>query len=993
MDTKNALRNHFAPTHLLEFRMKDRAVLMRGQLLLSALFCLVSIQALPGHAQDRIDFGRDIRPIFAKRCYSCHGPANQEGGLRLDLQSSAEGELDSGNHAVVPGDPDSSELLTRILTDDEDERMPPEAKPLNQAEIDRIRRWINEGAEFTGHWAFQPPQQPAVPQVKDSQWPRNPIDHFILAKLESNGLRPAAPADRVAWIRRAYFDLIGLPPTPQQIDAFLKDTSEKAFERVVDELLVSEHYGEKWGRHWLDLVRYAETNGYERDSRKELVWKYRDYVIRSLNNDKPYDRFVLEQIAGDQLPDRDADCVTATGFYRLGIWDDEPADRELARYDYLDDIVRTTGETFLGLTIGCARCHDHKIDPLTQRDYYSMLAFFVNITPHGAGKTNLVPVTTDQDRRSHAAAIEKKKKREQELEKRIQTIETEFLQKLISKHPEFNKVRKSKRPKETRLFADARTNPLIWRYTTKKPPEHWFQIAFDDRKWKTGKAGFGTKGTPGSIVHTEWNGREIWMRSDFGLTEIPSKLTLSVHHDEDAEVYLNGKPIAAFKGYVTQYKTVDVTSAAKDVLQTGKNVLAVHCRQTGGGQYIDVGLTGDFGELPIHALGRKFGESILGKDVYAEWQELQKELADSRAQKVEFRTEYALAVAERGSQKTWILQRGIPAAKQQEVSTGFPSVLTGGATEARSKPGGILPGEKQNAGSVAGKRLALARWMIRPDHPLTARVIVNRVWQFHFGRGLVKTSSDFGYQGSPPTHPQLLDWLATDFVRSGWKLKSLHRKIMLSSTYRMSTRMNSRAYSKDPGNDLYWRFNIRRLTAEEIRDAILAVSGNLNLKMFGPSVYPPIPAEVLATASRPGSAWGKSPPEDAARRTIYVHVKRSLRPPMLLNFDVPDPDTPCAVRMTTTVPTQALGMLNSRFMHEQARLLANRLKKEAGDDRRAQVRLAIGLTSGRTASTGEIQEDLEFIRTLETEENLSPDKALEYYALLVLNANEFVYVE
>ncbi len=938
-----------------------------------------------GQAADQVAFSHDVQPIFARRCLQCHGSGKQEGGLRLDHREGALASLESDARAVVPGDLEASALLARVTSDDPDLRMPPEGKPLTEAEVASLRAWIKQGAEWQGHWAFEPPVAPQPPAVKNKAWVRSPIDAFILSRLEAKGLAPAAPADKVALIRRAYYDLTGLPPTPEQVDAFVADASPKAFEKVIDDLLESPQYGEKWARHWLDLVRYAETNGYERDSRKDLIWKYRDYVIRALNEDKPYDRFIKEQLAGDELPDKDSDSVTATGIYRLGIWDDEPADRPLARYDYLDDILRTTGETLLGMTIGCGRCHDHKIDPIAQKDYYSMLSFFSDISPHGGGKANHVPISSFADQAAYEKKVADKQRLEKELTEKIFQIETSFLTELKVKHPEL-KVDSAKPagPADGVVLADSRKAGQEWEYTLDKPAGNWFEIAFDDSKWKKGPGGFGTRGTPGSVVRTEWRTGEIWLRKDFGLTEIPAKLTLTIHHDEDAEVYLNGQQIATFKGYVGKYKQLDVTMRAADLLQTGRNTVAVHCRQTGGGQYIDVGLVGDFSVTTAASLARKYGKEILGAARLDEWKQMQRQLAQSQSQKLELKTEYVMAVAERGRNKTWILGRGNPSMQGEEVGPAFPQVL--------NPPVAEIP-EEYNTGATTGKRRRLAEWIASNDNPLTARVIVNRLWQHHFGRGIVRSSSDFGFQGTAPTHPELLDWLAVEFQRGGWKMKAMHKRLMLSATYQMSSAHNAQAYAADPTNDLFWRFDIRRLTAEEIRDSILAVTGTLNLQMFGPSIYPPLPQEVLATASRPGAAWGRSSPEEAARRTIYIHVKRSLRPPMLANFDVPDTDTPCAVRMSTTVPTQSLGMLNSKFLNDQAAEFANRLREENGDSRQQQVAAAIRLTTGRVPTDKEVQGDLEFLDELVKEEQLSAADALRHYALLMLNTNEFIYLD
>jgi len=931
-----------------------------------------------------VDFTRQVQPIFARRCYKCHGPNQHEAGLRFNSRKAATTKLESGQVAIDPGNPAGSSMLRRLKSTDPEQKMPPEGKPLSADEVRILENWIRQGAAWDEHWAFRSLKRPTVPVPQATEWVRDPIDAFVLHRLEAAGLQPAPPAEKIALLRRAHYDLLGLPPSPQAVRDFLADDSPAAFESVVDRLLESQRYGEKWARHWLDLVRYAETNGYERDSRKDLIWKYRDYVIRAYNEDKPFNRFILEQLAGDELADKDADSITATGFYRLGIWDDEPADRLLARYDYLDDILRTTGESFLGMTIGCARCHDHKIDPVSQKDYYSMLAFFSDISPHGKGNTNHVPVASAADQAEYERQVLQRRNLQTTLTRKLGEFETAFLTRLKQKHPDVKlEVPRPKSVQDGVVLPDSIKAPQTWEYTLKKPAGNWFEIAFDDSRWKRGPGGFGTRGTPGAVVRTVWRKRDIWLRKDFQLSEIPAKLILNIHHDEDAEVYLNGQAVIRFKGYVTSYKSVDLTKQALDVLQTGRNTLAIHCRQTGGGQYIDAGLRIDGGPTPISVLAGKYGAELLGKDRMAEWQRLRKELVKISGQEIQRKTQFAMAVAESGRRQTWILQRGNPTSKGPEVEPAYPQILNPPRAEVTA-PAGT---------KTSGKRLALARWIASPDHPTTARVIVNRIWQHHFGRGLARTSSDFGFQGSPPTHPQLLDWLASEFISGGWRLKALHKRIMMSNVYRMSSAGNQAALAQDPVNNLFWRFNMRRLTAEEIRDSILAVGGTLNTNMYGPSIYPPLSREVLATASRPNAAWGKSSAAEAARRSIYVHVKRSLRPPMMVNFDAPDPDTLCAVRMNTTVPTQALGMLNSDFLNAQAKLLAERLQREHPGKLDRQVAAAVQLTTGRKSKPDEIRADLAFIQDLIDQEKFSPVRALQTYCLLALNANEFVYLD
>jgi hypothetical protein len=710
-------------------------------------------------------FEEKVQPILKARCLKCHGGTGKvRGGFRLDDRSAVLKGGDLG--AAVSLDQPAESLLLQAIRYEELE-MPPSGK-LPQGEVDVLTQWVKEGVPWTSEsgsrptpvpasvpatspspasaeaiaaarrvWPHQPVDRPRVPVVKDHRWVRNPIDAFLLARLEAEGLRPAPEADAVTLIRRLTYDLTGLPPTPEEVDAFLADRAAGAYERLVDRLLASPHYGEHWARHWLDLVRFGETNGYERDSAKPFAWRYRDYVIDAFNRDKPYDRFVREQLAGDELDPGSTEALVATGFYRLGIWDDEPADRPLARYDELDGIVSTTGQVLLGMTVNCARCHDHKADPIPQRDYYRLLAFFIDVTP-----------------------------------------------------------------------------------------------------------------------------------------------------------------------------------------QDGKNIRKV---EDGTGSRIEV-----------------------------------------------------MSVSERGTSQAHVLLRGSPALAGPAVEPGVPEVLD------------------QSTGTVArgrGKRRALADWLTDPRNPRTARVLANRLWQYHFGRGIVPTPNDFGKLGEPASHPDLLDWLAAELVSGGWRIKPMQRLIVLSSAYRMASRASSAELAADPSNRWFWRFPLRRLTAEQVRDSILAVSGALRLKAGGPSISPPIPREVLAGQSMPGHGWKTSTPDEAARRSIYVHVKRSLLVPILAVHDAADTDSSCPVRYTTTVPTQALGLLNGEFTNTQAMDFADRLRHEAPGDLIAQVRRALRLTTSREPDKDEIRRDAEFVRKLMNESGLDERAALSQYGLMMLNANAFLYLD
>ncbi len=779
-------------------------------------------------AADAVDFNRQVLPILAKRCFHCHGPETAESGLRLDNREGIVRETDTGMHAVVPGKSDESELLVRIVETDESLRMPPEGEPLTKAQIETLRTWINQGAEWKKHWAFEKPTRPQVPAVKNSAWVSSPIDAFILAGLEKAKLSPAAPADKVRLLRRVTYDLTGLPPSPNELAEFLADDSPSAYETVVDRLLASPHYGEKWGRAWLDLVRYAETNSFERDNPKPNTWRYRDYVIRSMNDDKPYDQFIREQLAGDETPNPSVEEIVATGYYRLGLWDDEPADPLLHKFDQLDDIVRTTGEVFLGLTVGCARCHDHKIDPIPQADYYSFLAFFRGMSEYG--------------RRG-----------------------------------------------------DERSNSQ-WDIT---PPEVANQYHELDRQ----KAELAERM------------REIEQK---GIVEMSA---------EDQRATEGRRRDRVLREKLEQHLTSDDWTH----YQSLKGRLAT--------------VEKEYRELPDRAA--------------------------------------ALAVVnvDRQPKPTNILLRGSPHSPGDVVQPSFPSIF--GDTE---------PKIESNQRS-SGRRTALADWIASDDNLLTARVMANRIWQHHFGRGIVTSPNNFGLLGEPPTHPELLDWLAAELIRQDWHVKPIHRQILLSSTYRMSSEASPEGLAKDPRNDLFWRFNMRRLTAEEIRDTVHVVTGGFNPEMFGPSIYPQISQEVMKGQSRPGAGWGRSTPEQQARRSIYIHVKRSLVTPLLSDFDVADTDNTCPVRFVTVQPAQALNLLNGEFLNGQALDFAARVRHQAGEDRHEQVRMALELALSRPPKQDEIEWGVKLIEELDTEKALSSTEALKYFCLVVLNLNEFIYLD
>ena len=945
------------------------------------------------YTDEQIAFWEDeAYPVLEENCWSCHGVSKKiRGGLIL---TTLEGVLRGGEFgpAVDLENPKNSLLLKMTSHQDKDHEMPPDGKMADE-DIAVLAKWIELGVPFPTadevepegeivhhgadyekgkqHWGFKKASKTALP---DERLGSHPIDRFVNYRLEKAELEVNGRAEDHVLIRRVYYDLTGLPPSPAEVEAYTLNQDRDKFSKLIDRLLDSPHYGERWGRHWLDLVRYAETNGYERDGDKPEIWRYRDYVIDSFNQNKPYDRMILEHIAGDELPDADAASITATGYQRLGVWDDEPADPTLAKYDYLDDIVRTSGEVFLGMTIGCARCHDHKIDPISAKDYYSMLSFFANVTPHRQAQSNLVQVTSENPDTQAIQTRRNWENRLSQLQKSVQSLKSEFFAKL---DPQYL-------PQANLNLSDARAGGLDWKYSLTNPGDAWETNGFGDTDWQVGRSGFGLRGTPGSIVNTEWKTKDIWLRHKFGLAELPKSLFLSFHHDEDITVFLNGRQILHRTGYSTYYQTEDVTDSAIPALQTGQNVLAVHVKQTIGGQFFDLSLRGFSKPVNLDHLINKHGSEVLSNGRLKLYKSDKGTLAKHLKSEPSASQYPVLAVAESGDHSTHILRRGNPALPGPSVSPAFPSIFGG------SKVAIPASYKKENS---SGRRRVLAEWLASPENPMTARVMVNRIWQYHFGRGIVRSSNDFGLQGDDPTHPDLLNWLAHQFVESGWDIKAMHRLIMSSDAYQRSSAPNDKSLVKDPLNDLFWRFDMRRLQAEEVRDSILAARGSLNLEMGGPSVTPPLPALVLATASKPDQAWGKSTPAQANRRSVYVKVKRSLQDPILQSHDAADTDATCPVRFTTTVPTQALTMINGEFVNESALTFAEHIRKQAGNTLHDQIKHGLSIVFSRSPEPKEIEAGVKMVEEVKAVSNLSDKDALDRFALLALNLNEFMYLD
>jgi mono/diheme cytochrome c family protein/cytochrome c553 len=760
----------------------------------------------PPSAEDVRFFETRIRPLLAEKCFKCHGPNKQKGDLRLDSAEAVRKGGDSGKALAVPGKPDDSLLLRAVRHADGVEPMPPKEK-LTAAEIADLAAWVKRGAPFPAaaktvgpdpakHWAFQPVVRPAVPRTRDPKGGANPIDAFVLAKLEAAGLKPAPPADRRTLVRRATFDLTGLPPTPEEIDDFLKDDSPEAFAKVVDRLLASPAYGERWGRHWLDVARYADSNGLDENTAHGNAWRYRDYVVKSFNADKPYDRFLLEQVAGDLLPAPSPaarnEQLVATGFLALGPKVLAEPDEKKMELDIVDEQLDTLGRTVMGLTLGCARCHDHKFDPVTAADYYGLAGVFVS----------------------------------------TRTMES------------FKKVAR-------------------WHENVIATPE------------------------------------EVKQKADL-----------------DARGAKYKERIKALAGKADEESKRELAKLRADLAGLEKAVT----------------------ELPS-----------------------------------------AMGVTEGKPTDVPVLRRGNHLTPAAVVARRFPVALAGEKQPA-------LPADWSG-------RLELAKWLTDPKHPLTPRVMVNRVWRWHFGKGLVRSTDNFGLIGEKPTHPELLDWLAAEFVHDGWSLKKLHKRVMLSATYQISSAHDATAATADPDNRLLWRANVRRLEAEAIRDSLLAAGGLLDRTPGGPALAHVKNHDYLFDhTSKDRTTYAGD------RRSVYLPVIRNNLYDVFQLFDAPDAAVPNGDRATTTVPTQALFFMNSELAIRAADAMAGRVLAKPDLDVAGRVRLLFALAYGRPPTGQEVKRVTAGVSAFESEFAGEADaarrrrKAWAAVCQAVLAGNEFIHV-
>jgi len=958
-----------------------------------------------------IDFGRQVRPLLADRCFSCHGPdaAQRQAGLRLDNRDAATVPTASGRTPIKPGSPDSSELLLRVSSTNPATRMPPAYlghDPLDPSDVEVLRHWISEGAEYQTHWAFEPPARPAEPEVSDSQWLRQPLDSFVLARLDAESLKPSPQAAPATWLRRMALDLTGLPPSLEEIHKFSEAVArrgESAYEDAVNRALASQRYGERMAMDWLDVARYADTHGFNNDSARSM-WRWRDWVIGAFNANLPYDQFVFQQLAGDLLPRPTLEQRIATGFNRNHVINSEGGIiEEEYRVEYVADRVRTLGMAWLGLTFECARCHDHKFDPISQKDYYRLFAFFDNVPEYGeAGRAgNAVPMiqAPTPDQRTRIGALRRQADR-------LDRAEATRVRAWRRPDNELRNVQGNERPSDADLALNCDSTGI------------------------SGISGSSCEQSevPGDEPVKLENHRaftlSLWLRAKSAASDAP--LFSAIDYSPDPASSKHGKGIGLrMKGEELElrlsirYPSYSITVRSKGAgLQPGhwrhvtalyegsegKNAMRAHAswvRLFVDGREIETSVL--FDDLQSGATfqapyrighdnapgGARFNGEI---DEVVIWKRALSE-AEIRQEFEAAAMPWALAHSDSSLGRVWLyrklhpnrqldsarrnlfaLVRELPSTMvmDERAERRQTHVLMRGRYDSPSDP--VEPGVPEGLlgrwpRNAPANRLGLARWLTQSSHPTTSRVVVNRFWQQIFGVGLVKTSGDFGLQGEAPSHPALLDWLATDFVDSGWNVKRLMKGIVLSATYRQDSAVGTDLWSRDPENRLLARGPRVRLPAELIRDQALAVAGLLSDRLGGPSVRPYQPDGlydgVIVGETYPGTRWDQAKGPDLYRRSIYTFWKRTLPHPAMTVFDAPDREFCTVRRSTTNTPLQALTLMNDPTFLEAARKLAERVLGSGSGGRSGRVAAAFALALGRRPNDNEAKILLERLEGFE----------------------------
>ncbi len=939
--------------------------------LLSRRFSIASVIAIPLVAllgftsvsrAGEIQFNRDIRPILSDKCFQCHGPdaKKREADLRLDEREPAIADL-GGYAAIVPGKPEDSEVFLRVTAPDQDDIMPPpEAKKtLSEKEIALLKQWIADGAEYQAHWSFLPLSDAAPPKVDGAEhpgWEKNGIDAFVLRRLEAEGLSPSPEAPREMLIRRLYLDLLGLLPPPEAVMSFVSDTRPEAYETLVDDLLDNPHYGERWGRHWLDQARYADSHGYTIDGDR-VMWPYRDWVIRAVNDDLPFDRFTIEQLAGDLLSNPTKAQLVATGFHRNTLINQEGGtDDEQFRNEEVVDRVNTTGAVWLGLTVGCAQCHSHKFDHITQQEFYELFAFFNS----GEDVNNAGPTVEVSENElflrdpdpAQMRALETAQKNLTRLEKSAATRRQAWEKTLLQTSPEVSTPEWE--PLEARKFtssggAELRKLEDGSLLAGRGAGTEIYTVIFQAKPIETRglrlrviphdslpKQGPGLAGN-GNFILT---GFEVWQ----GERRIPVVAAQADHSQPDYPISLaidsNARSGWAINVGRDTPKGVKMNAEHQAEFVLGEAVaagqpLTVVLRHEGNGNFYNIGRfaleasatppsTDQMANLlTIAKLPEKERSEAQKKEIEAAFEGADVERKTARSEVSRLRKELGLgspvsAMVMRDLEEprvTYLHSRGNFLTLDKELGPLQPGVPA------------VLPPLEESQNDQPATRLDLAQWLVRADQPLTPRVTVNRVWMRYFGKGLVETENDFGTQGSLPSHPELLDWLSRQFVERGWSMKKLHTLIVMSATYRQDSRHRADLAEADPLNHLLARQNRIRFDAEIVRDAALSASALLTPKIGGPSVRPPQPEGVYAFTQNK-KKWDADTDDNRFRRAMYTRFYRSAPYPMLTTFDSPDFQNTCTRRARSNTPLQSLTMANDEALFEMAQGLGARLMRE-----------------------------------------------------------------
>ena len=951
-----------------------------------------------------ISFDRDIRPILAEHCFACHGPdeAKRKAKFRLDTKVGAFAALRDGGHALVPGKPGESRLIEKITAADPSKRMPPAnfGKPLKPEQIAKLKQWVDEGAKWSEHWSFRPIVRPPIPNVSEPAWVRTPIDAFILARIDAERLKHSPEAAKTALIRRVTLDLTGLPPTLKEIDEFLADQSLEAYEHVVDRLLKSPRYGEHMARYWLDAARYGDTHGLHLDNYRE-IWPYREWVIKAFNDNKPYDRFVVEQLAGDLLPNPTQDQIIATGYNRCHVSTSEGGSIEEEVYvRNVDDQVDTNGTVFMGLSVGCCRCHDHKFDPLTMKDYYSMFAFFNSIDgPALDGNSATYPPFIKVSTPELKAKLEQVQKKADAIQKQIAAKVAKFRDDKAIDAKDEAPVRRADfvwiddaLPAGVKTQVDGGIN-LAWNFVSKPAP-----VWHGDKSLKLAATGLkqtvieqaatplvvgqsdklfayvwlDPKNPPKEIMvqwHTDiWRSRAYWGENkiDWGRDKSPERFHVGplpkagewVRLEVDA-AKVGIKPGQKITGWAfTQFDGVAYWDHAGLNTQTPQGpqrffTLAAweKAQKATGGAGLPKPVQ-DILKLPAEKRTAEQKRQLRDHFVEFAYENATPALAPLRQKLSEIEKEReaidkqmptTLVFKERAQPRpAYILNRGEYDQHRQQVDRASPA---------------FLPAMPKDA---PRNRLGFADWLVAPNHPLTARVAVNRFWQQVFGTGIVRTSEDFGTQGEPPSHPELLDWLAAEFRDSGWNVKRLMKMMVMSSTYRQSSRLTPEAIARDSSNRLLARGPRYRMDAEMLRDQALFISGLLVERLGGPSVKPPQPAglweAVGYTGSNTANFKADTELQKVHRRSMYTFWKRTAAPPQMTTEDAPSREFCTMRRERTNTPLQALLMMNEKQYVECARGFGERAMKQPNRSPEGRIAWMFRVATGRLPEPDEAHE-------------------------------------